>query len=133
MVQMFQIVIHCVISVQIRSFFWSVFSVIRTGYRDLRSKSPYSVQIRENTDQKKLRIWALFTQCRKIRALWNFKIFQNFHLFRETSNFIKNLIFEWYLRILTSKNLWSKGPSHKTMSLFRYFQRKSYKINLFYN
>ena len=25
--------------------------------------SPYSVQIRENTDQKKLRIWTLFTQC----------------------------------------------------------------------
>ena len=24
---------------------------------------PYSVQIRENTDQKKLRIWTLFTHC----------------------------------------------------------------------
>ena len=24
---------------------------------------PYSVQMQENTDQKKLRIWALFTQC----------------------------------------------------------------------
>ena len=30
--------------------------------RTFRSKSPYSVQIRENTDQKKLRIWTLFTQ-----------------------------------------------------------------------
>ena len=39
-------------SVQIRSFFWSVFSRIRTEYEDLRSKSPYSVRIRENTDQK---------------------------------------------------------------------------------
>ena len=29
----------------------------------LRSISPYSVQMRENTDQKKLRIWTLFTQC----------------------------------------------------------------------
>ena len=28
----------------------------------IRSKSPYSVQIQENKDQKKLRIWALFTQ-----------------------------------------------------------------------
>ena len=27
-----------------------------------QSKSPYSVQIPENTDQKKLRIWTLFTQ-----------------------------------------------------------------------
>ena len=25
---------------------------------------PYSVRIRENTDQKKLRIWTLFTQCK---------------------------------------------------------------------
>ena len=32
-------------SVQIRSFFWSVFSRIRTKYGDLQSKPPYSVQI----------------------------------------------------------------------------------------
>ena len=54
---------HCVKSVQIRSFFWPVFPHIRTEYGDLRSESPYSVQIRENTDQKKLRIWTLFMQC----------------------------------------------------------------------
>ena len=53
---------HCVKSVQIRSFFWSVFSCIQTQYRDLRSKSPYSVRIQENADQKKLSIWTLFTQ-----------------------------------------------------------------------
>ena len=33
-------------------FFWSVFSRIRTEYEDLQSKSLYSVQMRENTDQK---------------------------------------------------------------------------------
>ena len=44
---------YCVKSVQIRSFFWSVFSCIRT---------PYSVETRENTAQKKLHIWTLFTQ-----------------------------------------------------------------------
>ena len=33
-------------------FFWSVFSHIRTEYGDLQSKSPHSVRIRENTDQK---------------------------------------------------------------------------------
>ena len=49
-------------SVQIRSFYWSAFSRIRTEYGDLRSKYPYSVQMRENTDQEKLRIWTLFTQ-----------------------------------------------------------------------
>ena len=51
-------------SVEIRCFFWSVFSRIRTEYGDfgdLHSKSPYSVRIRENTDQKKHRIWTLFT------------------------------------------------------------------------
>ena len=31
-------------------------------WRHLRSKFLYSVWIRENTDQKKLRIWTLFTQ-----------------------------------------------------------------------
>ena len=51
---------HCVKSVHIRSFFWSVFSRIRTKYRSI---SPYSVRMRGNTDQKKLRIWTLFTQC----------------------------------------------------------------------
>ena len=43
---------HCVKSVQIRSFFWSVFSCVRTEYRDLLLKSLYSFQVHENTDQK---------------------------------------------------------------------------------
>ena len=55
--------LHCVKSVQILSFFWSVFSCILTEYGDLRSTSPYSARIQENTEQKKLRIWTLFTQC----------------------------------------------------------------------
>ena len=54
---------HCVKSVQIRSFLWSIFSCIPTEYGDLQSKSPYSVRIQENMDLKKLRIWTLFTQC----------------------------------------------------------------------
>ena len=53
--------LHCVKNVQILIYFWSVFSCIRTEYGDLRSKSPYSVRIQENTDQKELRIWTLFT------------------------------------------------------------------------
>ena len=53
---------HCVKSVQIRSFFWSAFSRTRTEYGEIRSISPYSVQMRENVDQKKLGIWTLFTQ-----------------------------------------------------------------------
>ena len=31
--------------------FWSAFSCIRTEYRDIRSISPYSAQMRENADQ----------------------------------------------------------------------------------
>ena len=49
-------------SVQILSFFWYVFPRIWTEYRDLRRKFTYSLQIRENTDQRKLRIWILFVQ-----------------------------------------------------------------------
>ena len=55
--------LHCVKSVQTRSLFRSVFSRIWTEYREILRISPHSVQMRENTDQKKPRIWALFTQC----------------------------------------------------------------------
>ena len=43
-------------SVQIRSFFWSLFSCIWTEYGGLLRKSLYLVQIQQNTEQKKLRI-----------------------------------------------------------------------------
>ena len=36
------------------------FSRIRAEYGEMRSISPYSVRMRENTYQKKLRIWTLF-------------------------------------------------------------------------
>ena len=54
--------VHCVKCVQIRSFFWSVYSRIRTEHLRIRRISPYSVRMRDNTDQKKIRIWTLFTQ-----------------------------------------------------------------------
>ena len=44
---------HCVKSFQIWSFSWSVFSHIRTAYRDLLRKSPHPIRIRENKGQKK--------------------------------------------------------------------------------
>ena len=65
--------LHCVKSVQIRSFFWSVFSCIWTEYGDLLRKSPYSERIQENTDQIKFRIWTLLTQCDACH--WNLSIF----------------------------------------------------------
>ena len=65
---------HCVESVQIRSFFWSVFSRIRTEYGEILHISPYSVRMWENTDQKKLRICTLFTQCLCYRIKSNCQI-----------------------------------------------------------
>ena len=46
-------VAHCLKGVQIRSFFWYVFSHIWTEYGELLRKSPCSVQIWENTYQTK--------------------------------------------------------------------------------
>ena len=37
---------------QYLEFFWSIFSRIRTKYREIGSISPYSVRMRVNTDQK---------------------------------------------------------------------------------
>ena len=67
---------HCVKSVQIWSFFWSVFSRIPTEYGEIRSISPYSVQMREDKDQKKLCIWTFFTQnlsTVRMREIWTRK------------------------------------------------------------
>ena len=41
---------HCVKIVQIRSFFWFVFSRIRTEYGEILRISLYSIQMRENKD-----------------------------------------------------------------------------------
>ena len=61
---------HCVKSVQMESFFWSVFSSIWTEYGDLIRKSPYSLRILENTDQKMfVRVMTLFTKCVSLK-LW---------------------------------------------------------------
>ena len=74
--------VHFVKSVQIRSFLWSLFSC----------KSPYSVRIQENADQKKLRIWTLFTQ-------WWFPVFSNLPKFI----LIKlRLSFQWTISCLKS-------------------------------
>ena len=54
--------IHCMKSDQLRSFFWSVFSRIWTEYGEILRISLYSVRMREHMDQKKLRVWTLFTQ-----------------------------------------------------------------------
>ena len=62
-------------SVQIRSFFWSVFSYIRTEY----GLSTYLARIRENTDRKNFRISTLFTQ-------FQFQVELYFHTLRSFKN-----------------------------------------------
>ena len=54
----------CLLSLQTESFFWSAFSHISIKYKDiLLCYSPNLILVRENTDQKKLLIWTLYTQC----------------------------------------------------------------------
>ena len=88
---------HCVNSVQMRSFFWSVFSRIRTEYGEILRISLRSVQMQENTNQKKLRILTLFTQwlIRAICRSWNFQMRIHMHYRRLISvNWDKNCI--WF-------------------------------------
>ena len=60
-------------------FFWPAFSRIQTEYGDLLIKSPYSVRMRENTDQKSserntfhaVMLWWKFNCC----TVWKVTIF----------------------------------------------------------
>ena len=67
-------------SVQIRNFFWSVFSCIRTEYGDLLPTSSYSARIQENTDREKLSIWTFFMQCRYFRHFYWFSYYLGYRL-----------------------------------------------------
>ena len=86
---------HCVKCDQIRSFFWSIFSRIRTKYGEI---------LRQNTDWKKLRIWALFTQSMSIKfcalEMFNSAVFIIFDFRLANINFaifqIVSLI--WFLK-----------------------------------
>ena len=60
-------------SVQIRNFFWTAFSRIRTEYEE----------IQENMDQKKIRIWTLFTQ-RIFIPCFSWSMFFRVHVFQST-------------------------------------------------
>ena len=63
---------HCMKSVQIRSYFWSVFSRIWTEYGEIQSISPYSIRMRENTDQKKT---PYSDTCYAMEDYWNINKF----------------------------------------------------------
>ena len=65
---------HCVKSVQILSFFWSVFSSFQTEYGEIHRISPYSVRMQENTNQKKLPVSIVQNSfLNQIRRLQNYE------------------------------------------------------------
>ena len=64
---------HCMKIAQIRSFFWSVFSCIRTDYGDLLRKSSYSVRIQENMVLKKILYLVTFQAVRQNPSIIRFK------------------------------------------------------------
>ena len=89
--------LRCVESVHIRSFFWSVFSGIRAECGEIIRISPYSVRMWENTDQKELRIWTLFTQC------WFTREKRQFHIY----NLFK--IISWLVKCVISRIIVKNG------------------------
>ena len=64
-------------------FFWSVFSRIRTEYRELRSTSPNLVQMRENTDQKNSSYGHLSRS-----VTYNFANFQKMQSYQEKMSYV---------------------------------------------
>ena len=61
-------------------FFWSVNFQIQTGHRDLQSRSPYFVQMRENMDQKNSE-YGYFSRSDKTKCNdTGIKYYENFNL-----------------------------------------------------
>ena len=104
---------ECMKSVQIRNFFCSVFSRIRTEYGEIRSISPYSVQRQESTNQKNSVSLHIQYKGRKVRTRKN-SVFRQFSrsdgkcsetLFSRTTHK------KWNIKI--SKNPCKYGPVWK--------------------
>ena len=85
-------------------FFWSLFSHIRTEYGELLSISPYSVRMRENTDQKNFCIWTLFTQCSTVHILEPYKMSMLHTIFRLEDifwSFLVKLFLKFHRSLMT--------------------------------
>ena len=61
---------HCVKSVQIRSYFWSVFSCIRIEYRKMRTRNNFVFVFTQREDQDSGVPW--ITLYRKLDIYWKF-------------------------------------------------------------
>ena len=109
--------IHCVKTVQMRSYFCSVFSCIRTEHRDLLRKFPYSVRIQENANQK-LRILTFFTQWSLV--LWGEQTWFYFwrysavvyHKFSHVNSWVFILDFTWNCFRLQEAKKFSRNSGH---------------------
>ena len=93
---------HCVKSVQIRSYFWSVFSCIRTEYGDLRSKKLHLMYLTGSWITPLL--WAFFEAWKICIAFQDFSSYFNsfqvnvpFLYFVQTSK-KRVLMFRWGYR-----------------------------------
>ena len=94
---------HCVKSVRIRSKFQSVFFRIRTEYGEILRISPYSVRLRENTDQNN------FEYGHFLRSV----TFQNWHL--DGVHSISDLKLPWCnIKYVLLKELLLKKYSYKS-------------------
>ena len=89
-------------------FFWSVFSCIWTEYGNLRRKSLYSVQIRENTDQK-------------IPYLDTFRTWNNY-----SQKFCKTLCWDHPGINFGKKNNWIVFP----LSVYMYCNKQQQRLSL---
>ena len=123
--------LYCVKCVQIRSFFWSVFSRITS----LLHISPYSVRMRENADQKKLRIGTLFTILLKSSIIFdrvlNTPLTMTISRYWEIiSNKTKNLFRTWKIKqrklLLSNKDLktwiFVKNTMDVLYKLYKWYQ-----------
>ena len=110
---------HCMKSVQIRSFFWSVFYCIWTEYGEILRISPYLVQMLENMDQKKPRIWTLFTR-------WLFVPEYENRLYEDKSKFLSwcKCSRKIWLWLASSHRLGDFNPAIQTFTSV-YFKQKA--------
>ena len=83
--------------VQMQSLIWSVFSRMRTEYKDSIRKSPFSAQIRENTDLKKTPFLDIFYAVSSIEHLW--KTDGPWNVWK-TPFLVKPYFVKWFLQYL---------------------------------
>ena len=93
--------LHCVKSLQIRRFCWSVFSGIRTEYVDLRSKSPFQFEYRKKRARKNC-VFGHFSRIATIRikkkvcCIPHSQIFDNYHTkLKFNTQRLDRLLFLW--------------------------------------